>query len=240
MAASKTEQDDVSGIAIGESDSTDLQGHPDSASHKKIYNLYCPKRNRLNIVYKNAILYHLAIYDLGRDKPDLILPNGADTKGQRLACSKLQRSSKDFHVYLGVDETPAEEDWSTVRCISGGSASGSSRMSHFSAPSGTAEKRSFHWTKTREQALGASRWIGRDYKLLDEDTGAVLAVYFDRVGIHAVGRRGRIAWTRECDETFEIQALIVLFSILERKSRGMQSLAKALSGGGGSAGVMAA
>lgn len=185
---------------------------------KKTYDLHCPRKNHLDVQDGSTTTLHLAIVEV-RDKPDLVLHRGPSARAPQIALSKLERSSKNFAIYLGADDSPGKDDWDVVRFVDGGFP--------FTTP-GT--KSEFHWTKT-------STWTGRDFKLVDEGTGEDVAVYTDWMGMHAVGRRGRVEWLRECGGAVEALALIVLFSILERKSRIVRAVFKAISPSGGTGGV---
>lgn len=169
-----------------------------------------------NIKKNGNTLYYVGHYQT-QDTSDIILYGGYDSKGPWLAQASFPSFTKDFKIYVGEHKTPSNDDWDNVRCSGGGIFSDPSFRFECRSHSG---KTRLYWKKTHDSKLGASRLSPRDYKLVDEITEEVVAVYVEKsLGSGPV--RGSITFRQRVDERVEIASLMVVLSLLERSRRYM-------------------
>ncbi|KAJ5208151.1 hypothetical protein N7449_002530 [Penicillium cf. viridicatum] len=91
------------------------------------------------------------------------------------------------------------------------------------------ERRSFLWKRTRTigvENAAPSKWTGRNYKLVDERTEQVLAVFS---GARRPGRVGKLQIRVEYGEDFDRMVLVSCLTLCEKARRRKQRS----SGGGG-------
>ncbi|KXT11349.1 hypothetical protein AC579_9451 [Pseudocercospora musae] len=176
----------------------------------------------LQIVHDTIVLYYIASYQ-AQNTPDLILYAGYDSKGPQLALAEFTNYTKDFKIYIGGQKSPKGDDWDTVRCADGGFFK--DPIFRFEVPR---IKQKLYWKKTSESRLGASRFSPRDHKLVDEGSDEVVAVYLERkLGLGGGQNKGVVKWRVKLSEMAEMQALMVLLSLLERSRRYMRSVNRA-------------
>lgn len=73
--------------------------------------------------------------------------------------------------------------------------------------------------RTHESHLGASRFSSRHFKLVDESSEAVVAVY-TQCGVGLAGQKaGEIHWRMQLGERAEIAALVVISMVLLKMAR---------------------
>ena len=93
--------------------------------------------------------------------------------------------------------------------------------------------RSFGWTRTHNKELGASRWGSMDYKLIDDQTGQILAVYLNNSKMFSTNPVARIDYYVELGQDLELLSLAAIAGIEEAIRRSKRSSAAAGGGGGG-------
>lgn len=188
----------------------------------------------LNVTYGEHQIYYIGRYKQ-RDTPDLIIYGGYDQHGPQLALAEYIPYDKDFNIYLGGLKHPGKADWDTVRSASDGRMFHSPyyRFEAYSTPTDTEQrvKQRLHWKKTHESKLGASRFSTRDFKLIDESSDDIIAVYTE----HNLGSpghlKGKIEYRRKMDENVEIAALAVLMALLEKMRRNLRQGGRAVASG---------
>ncbi|KAI7268478.1 hypothetical protein KC343_g7299 [Hortaea werneckii] len=163
----------------------------------------------------------------------MILYGGYDASGPQLAQAAFTKFQKDFSLYVGSQRHPrGDEEWDTVRPASeGGKLFSFFRDSPYwrfetlfsskneGENAGKLERRKLFWMRTHESHLGASRFSSRYFKLVDETSEAVVAVY-TQCGIGLAGQKaGEIHWRMRLGERAEIAALVVISMILLKMAR---------------------
>lgn len=182
----------------------------------------------IQVLQNDTVLYYAASYNL-KDVSDIILYAGYDSKGPQLALLQLIPFTKDLRIYIGGLKHPVGDDWDIVRCAESGNKifhrSPIHRFESYSlGPTGQRVKEKLHWQKTHDRKLGASKLSRSDYKLVDEITEEVVAVYVDcsmRLGT----QKGTIRYVKKLSEMAEMAALMALLGLLERSRRHSQAIA---------------
>lgn len=186
-----------------------------------------PGNGRLLITSGGNGLYYAGHFNT-TDQPDVILYAGYDSNGPRLAQAEFIPYSKDFKIYVGDQKTPSKDDWDIVRS-SGGSMFSDPQYRfeiRYNTPEGQRIKRRCYWQKTSDSKLGASRFSPMDFKLVDEDDDAVVAVYAER-NMRASEHRGTVRLHQDQPEYARIAVLMGLLALLERYRRNMQGIKRA-------------
>lgn len=175
-------------------------------------------------------LFYAEISMFTPNKPDLILRAGTSSKAPIVAVSKFLKSRGDYKIGIGNPEDVINVQWEdmtkellhkpkyrfemTVQCASDQTQS---------------ERRSFLWKRTRTIGVeneAPSKWTGRNYKLVDERTEQVLAVFS---GAKRPGRVGKLQIRVEYGEDFDRMVLVSCLTLCEKARRRKQRS----SGGGG-------
>lgn len=155
------------------------------------------------------------------DTADLIVHGGRDCHGPQLALADISNRDHDIKIYLGGLKNPSPPDWNIVRCVSDGKLFHSPcyRFDAMSSLHGQRSKRHMYWQKTHDSKLGASKLSQKDYKLVDEADGEVLAVYTE----HHLGTpgkwKGKINFRTKIGEEAEVAALTALMAVIEKAKR---------------------
>ncbi|KAF2160375.1 hypothetical protein M409DRAFT_29223 [Zasmidium cellare ATCC 36951] len=178
----------------------------------------------IHIKQNDNTLYYVGHYNGPTQSSDIILYAGYDSLGPWLAQLRFEQYSKDFKVYIGDLKTPAKDDWDVVRCAAGGGIFSDSAF-RFECRCGSKKSR-LYWTRTRDSKLGASRWSPRDFRLVDEESAAVVAAYVEKhLGEGAV--KGSVRFLQEVEPKVEVMGLMVLLGLLDKTRRYMMSVARA-------------
>ena len=210
-------------------------GHDTTSDNFHVFELHHSSSTSTNLHIKQdgRVLYYAASYNT-KDGPDVVLYAGYDAKGPRLGCTESILYSKDFKIYVGGLKTPVGDDWDIVRCARDGIFADSTHRfeSSTTMPNGQRHKEKLHWQKTSDSKLGASKMSHKDYKLVDEITDEVVAVYVE----HHMGTRthkGTIRYRRQLGEMAEMSALMALLALLSDSRRYQRSVLRALAPGYG-------
>ncbi|GAB1741333.1 hypothetical protein NU219Hw_g6571t1 [Hortaea werneckii] len=212
-------------------DNVDYQGPSnDSSGEDRTYVIYPTPNGGLNIIHNGNQLYYIGRYHQ-LDFPDMILYGGYDASGPQLAQAAFTKFQKDFSIYVGSQRHPrGGEECDTVRQASeGGKLFSFIRDSPFwrfetlcsrrGEGEGKVDRRKLSWMRTHESHLGASRFSSRHFKLVDESSEAVVAVY-SQCGVGLAGHKaGEISWRMQLGERAEIAALVVISMILLKMAR---------------------
>ncbi|KAJ5123426.1 hypothetical protein N7448_009523 [Penicillium atrosanguineum] len=165
-------------------------------------------------------------------RPDIILHAGDSDKGPVVAVSKFLKFSGDYKLCLGnPDDVNAQWEDMTKE-----SALHSRHRFEMTVPSQTGdpniERRSFLWKRTRHVKVDdstSSIWGLRNFKLVDERTDQLMAVFTDE---KSISKCGKLQIKAEYGGSFDIMVLISCVSLYERARRRNRSA----SGGGGGGG----
>ena len=145
---------------------------------------------------------------------------------QILASIKMQSFSKDLLLHLGNPDCTDKAQWANLTC------------DNFMA---TKYKfgfggRWFTWTRTHNKDLGASKFGGSNFKLVDESNGCVVMVYRYTNGLFSGGVVGNIDFYAELDPQLELLALAAIVGIEERIAMRKRNAGAAGGAGGGGGG----
>lgn len=211
--------------------------HPeiDEQVPSRLYNIY-RKPFRRHYEIKSAadqLLFYGAVSDFTPKKPDLILHRGVSDQAPVVAACKFRKSSADFMMCLGNPEDANTAQWEdltreslihskyrfemTVPCQQGASHG---------------ERRAFLWKRTRNVGVDESkpRWSSRNFKLVDEHTEQVVAVF---TGEWSMSKCGKIQIKADLGDNFETMVLLSYVSIYEKARRRERASAGGGGGGGG-------
>lgn len=172
-----------------------------------------------------ASRYYVGRYQV-LDHPDVILHRGPDKSHPIVGQATFDHSHKDF--VISVDEsarTSADRD-EIVRCMS--NAKFFSHDSYqFTIPVNShAPEKSLVWKHTHNAQFGSSAWRPKDFKLAEEATGEVVAVYISLSDTDS--EMGRLDWKVSCSVDEEMRALVVLMALFERIRRSKKQAGRAV------------
>ena len=204
----------------------------DATPHLKTYGFYYTKRHtNLKVCddQKNVI-YFSNVHELG-SSPDVVLRQGLDKDAPVVAVAQF-RWSRDLKLGLGNRET-SEQDmvWEDMKNIS--QCWGHSKY-RFEMTIDR-QRRSFLWQRTRDSADGVDgvgRFINWNYKLVDERTGEVLAVYLENF-LKSWLKKGKLQLKANLGRDWELMVLLGSLGLCEKASRRARKRSGAHGGGGG-------
>ncbi|KAJ5084337.1 hypothetical protein NUU61_008916 [Penicillium alfredii] len=202
--------------------------------------------SRLYHVYKTSFQRH---YDIKSDdqplchgevslftpnKPDLILHAGANNQAPVVAVCKFLKLSGSYKLGLGDPDDLHNVQWEDMTREN---TLGSKYRFEMTLPSlgdGPGERRSFWWKRTRTVAVDGAAppkwWSDRNYKLVDEQTEQVLAVFTSERTYH---KCGKIQVMVEYGKNFDTMIFISCLTMYEKDKRRDNRGAGSGGGGGG-------
>jgi hypothetical protein len=173
-------------------------------------------------------------YYVGRyqvlDHPDVILHRGSDRTCPVVGQATFERSDKDFVISVGESAVFSTGHQEIARCIGNNKLFGHDGY-QFSVFTSTSTREtdstsvSLVWKHTHDSHLGSSMWRPKDFKLIDERTGEVMAVYNNLSETDS--EMGKLEWKVACSTGEEMRALIVLMAMFERTRRSKKQASRA-------------
>lgn len=165
--------------------------------------------------------YYVGRYQ-GLDHPDVILHRGGDRSRPAAGKATFSHSEKDFVVAVDGPASPPAAKQEVVRCISSHSIFGADSYQYAvpadASPEGHgATSQSLTWKHTHNSHLGSGVWKSKDFKLINDATEQVVAVYINLSDTNNV--MSRLEWKTTCSVEEEIRALTVLMAFIERIRR---------------------
>jgi hypothetical protein len=148
-------------------------------------------------------------------KPDVTLHAGKDSRGPVIAVAHFPKFSYNFKVGLGDPDKNAE--WEDV--TGQGPRHLGYRWAVPKKPDSRAYGKTFVWKRTRSEGVGEtspSAWSLRNYKLEDEATKEVVAVF---TGNHTLHKCGDLEIRGEYGEDFDTMVFITCLALNERARR---------------------
>ena len=139
------------------------------------------------------------------------------------AACKLRSMSRHMRLFAGDPGSTDSSSWPELRC---GGFRGN-KYEFFS------NGRSFTWTRTHNKALGASTLGSMDFKLVDDATGQVLAVWIRDRKMFSRNPVARINYFAELGPELEALSLAAIAAIEEKIKRQQAASSGAAGGGGG-------
>lgn len=165
-------------------------------------------------------------------RPDIVLHAGDSDKGPVVAVSKFLKFSGHYKLCLGnPDDMNAQwEDMTRESALHSRYRFEVTVPSQVGDPNG--ERHSFVWKRTHHVKVDNSTshmWGGRNFKLVDERTDQLMAVFTRE---RSISKCGKLQIKAAYGESFDIMVLISCASLYERARRHNRSS----SGGGGGGG----
>lgn len=165
--------------------------------------------------------YYVGRYQ-GLDHPDIILHRGGDRSRPAAGQATFSHSEKDFAIAIDgpVNSPTANQEF--VRCISSHSIFGADSY-QYNVPANASDEesnatvRSLTWKHTHDSHLGSAVWKSKDFKLIDDATEQVVAVYINLSDTNNV--MSRLEWKMSYSVDEEVRALTVLMAFIERIRR---------------------
>ncbi|KAJ5085640.1 hypothetical protein N7532_010411 [Penicillium argentinense] len=224
--------------ALNRSDSIE-SAHPSGLGEQgpsRIYQISRPAFHR-HYEVKSAddqVLFYGKISTFTHKKPDVTIHAGDSEHTAVMAACKFIKLSGDFKLAIG---DPIDENNVVWEDMTKESAIHSKYRFEMTVPNkqqtGNRERRGFLWKRTRHVAVdGESAPIlgSRSFKLVDESTGQVLAVFTREISFN---KCGKLQIKAEYGEAFEKMVVISLLGLYERARRRNNSAAAGGGGGGG-------
>ncbi|EME40281.1 hypothetical protein DOTSEDRAFT_28181 [Dothistroma septosporum NZE10] len=149
--------------------------------------------------------------------PDVVLYGGYDSTGPRLAQADFIQHSRDFEISIGDSRFHATDQSDTVRCAGGGLLH--EPMYRFEVKSNDGTVRKLYFQKDHKFFAGIVHNPPLYYRLIDEETEGIRAVYNENKTGSSKTLKGVLSFWHHLDETAEIACLTVLLSLKERFRR---------------------
>jgi hypothetical protein len=165
-------------------------------------------------------------YYVGRyqalDHPDVILHRGGDKIRPAAGQATFSRAEKNFVIAVDGPSTCVTANEEIVRCINSSSIFGHDGYQYTVPANESLEENnitahSLTWKHTHSSDLGSGAWKSKDFKLIDDATQQVVAVYINLSDTNSV--MSRLEWKMSCSVAEEIRALTVLMAFIERIRR---------------------
>lgn len=168
------------------------------------------------------------------NKPDLTLHVGASSQGPVVAVSNFLKFSGSYKLGIGNPDDMSNVQWEdmTKELLHKPKYRLEMTVQH-GADQTPGERRKFLWKRTRSVGVedsAPSRWSIRNYKMVDEQTGQIMAVFS---GGRRPGRGGKIQIRVEYGQDFDHMVLISCLSLYEKARRRRNRGAAGGGGGGG-------
>lgn len=222
-------------MASSNRSSSILSAHPEVEENgsSRLYNIYRRTFHRHYEIKSAAdqLLFYGAISDFTPKKPDLILHRGTSNNAPVVAACKFLKLSGHCKMSLGNPEDVNNAQWEDMTRES---LMHSKYRFEMTLPSpqdpSHGERRSFMWKRTRHVGVDESkpRLSSRNFKLVDERTNEVVAVFTSDLSLN---KCGRMQIRADFGESFDTMVLLSYVSIYEKARRRERS-----SGGGGGGG----
>lgn len=179
-------------------------------------------------------LYYGDISLFTPNKPDLTLHVGAGSQGPVVAVSNFLKFSGNYKLGIGNPDNMNTVQWEdmTKEVLHKPKYRLEMTLQH-GAGRNASERRTFLWKRTRSVGVEdatPSKWTVRNYKLVDEQTGQVMAVFS---GGRRPGRGGKIEIRVEYGQNFDHMVFISCLSLYEKARRRSHRGAAGGGGGGG-------
>lgn len=169
-------------------------------------------------------------------KPDLTIHEGTDKKGAILATVKFAHFSRRSKVSLGDPADLRHTTWEDL--IGKGICHSRFNWQMQVEKDGVPNRSSFVWKSTSRVGVGntrPSRLSSNNYKLVDAQTGQVLAA-FTNSGHKSLDKEGKLEIYPSYGRDFDMMVLATILSIVERQRRQSSGDGGGGDGGGGGGG----
>ncbi|KAJ5723010.1 hypothetical protein N7488_001045 [Penicillium malachiteum] len=179
----------------------------------------------------DQLLYYGELSSFRRGKPDLTLHRGASVNAPVIAASKINMSGH-FQLALGDPNDLNNVQWEDTNRASWAHQQYRFEMK-MSGPNDSTyntERRSFIWKRTRSVGIDDTdpSWSPRNFKLMDEKTGELVAVFTNK---RSIGQCGKLQIKEEHGDWFDTMILLSYMSLYEKFDRRNRQRAAAAGGG---------
>lgn len=159
-------------------------------------------------------LFYVKVSTFRPGKPDITLHAGNARHGAVTGASKFRKSSSDSKLCLGDPEDALNGVWEDLTRES----SDHSKYRFETTLNGV--RRSFVWKRTHSVGVQDSlpgKLSNYNFKLLDENTGALIGAYANR-SVHLT-KQGKFQLNKDYGRDFDIMFLLSGLTIIERTRR---------------------
>lgn len=214
---------------------SNTSAHPD-LNEQDSQRVYCIYRKPFRRHYEvkspaGQLLYYGEVSEFKRAKPDLTLHRGTSANAPVVAATKMIKFSGHFKLSQGDPDDLNNVEWEDMTRQSRLHQSYRFELNMPGSENAThPERRTFLWKRTRSVGIHESvpAWSPRNYKLVDEKTGELVAVFTNK---WAIGECGRLQIKEEHGEWFGTMILLSYMSIYEKLNRRNRQSASAAGGG---------
>lgn len=160
-------------------------------------------------------LFHVDISAFTPNKPDLTLHSGPTAESSVLAVCHFVKFSGDFKVGLGDPSHPDAVSWEDVTKLG---LSASKYRWETSIPGATSggKPRGLLWKRTRAVGVDDTKIPAlsiRNHKLVDEETGELLAVF---TSDYSLSKCGKMQLNVDYGEDFDRMVLITMLGLYDK------------------------
>ncbi|PYH42219.1 uncharacterized protein BP01DRAFT_394449 [Aspergillus saccharolyticus JOP 1030-1] len=151
-------------------------------------------------------------------KPDLTFHAGVDDSGPIVAVAKFQHFSRSIRIGLGDPQAPGDMIWEDLTSQSTGHSKYRWEMEVHT--NGSSRRQSFLWKRTHYVGLEGHTWSrlsNRNYKLIDEQGGNVLALFMSNVASYK--ESGTLQLYVDYEGQFDLMVLATVLSLYEKARR---------------------
>jgi hypothetical protein len=208
--------------------------HPelDEQDSSRLYIIY-RKRWRRRYEVKSAadqLIYFGEVSNFKYAKPDLTLHRGTSADAPVVAASKLLKLSGDLKLALGDPDDVTNVQWEDMTRESWMHQTYRFEVNMSSRSEGIhGQRRALLWKRTRSVGVDDTTpsWNPRNFKLIDERSGDLVAVFTSK---RSIGQCGRLQIKEDHGEWFDTMALLSYISLYERFERRNRQAAAAAGG----------
>lgn len=186
----------------------------------------------------NTCIYYVENSALTPKKPDVILFKGNAKQGCPIAGVARWKSMWGKTVNVGIGdagvklENGASIPWETM------TAEKSLKLNdhRFKIPGDSSDK-TYMWKRTHHEGVEKEHnsWSSNNYKLLDGQTGEVLATFANN-RFKSWKKLGKLTFREDLGEQWQLMALLTCLALVEKGRRRTRSRRSAPGGGGGGGG----
>lgn len=208
----------------------------DEQSTSRLYHIYLKPFHRHYEIKStdDQSLYYGEVSSFTLNKPDVTLHAGTSAKDPVLAVSKFLKLSGDFKLGLGDPKDVNHVQWEDMTKESALHSKYRFEMTvSCQQEPPHEERRSFLWKRTHHVKVDDATpmmWSARNYKLVDELTGELLAVFTRE---RSLSKCGTLQIKAGFGKSFDTMATLSCLSLYERARRRDRSAGGGGGGGGG-------
>ncbi|KAA8645591.1 hypothetical protein EYZ11_001782 [Aspergillus tanneri] len=206
------------------------QLNPDS----RLYHIYrTVLHHHYDVTSDKSPVFHLENSLFRPKKPDLTVHAGSDKNGPIVAVCKFLHFSRHLKLGLGDPQNINEVSWEDLVCQNYKLTQYRWQMTVRTANGPT--RQSFLWKTTHSVGVDGAKpamLSTRNYKLLDEQTGRIVAVFTSN-SLKSFTKCGKLQIDVDYGQEFEVMVILTVLALYEKQRRRNN---RNNSGGGGGGG----